>query len=135
MKIKDIFIFSSFSVISQRMRSFLTSLGIAIGVVCVIFLTSLGQGLQDYIVGQFTQFGTNIIAISPGKEQTMGMPLGVFGTVRPLSFEDAEALERLPTIETVVPVSGGSGEIESADRMRRSMVVGTGSDYYIIAGV
>ena len=134
MKIKDIFIFSSFSVISQKMRSFLTSLGIAVGVVCVIFLTSLGQGLQDYIVGQFTQFGTNIIGISPGKEQTMGMPLGVFGTVRPLSFEDAEALERLPTIETAVPVSGGSGEIESADRMRRSMVVGTGSDYDIIVG-
>ena len=99
MKAKDVFIFSSFSVISQKMRSFLTSLGIAIGVVCVIFLTSLGQGLQDFIVSQFTQFGSNIIAIHPGKEQTMGAPIGVFGTVRPLSFDDAEALERLPTID------------------------------------
>ncbi|HIF19657.1 MAG TPA: FtsX-like permease family protein [Gammaproteobacteria bacterium] len=134
MKLKDIILFSSYSVISQKMRSFLTSLGIAVGVVCVIFLTGLGQGLQDYIVSQFTQFGTNIIGISPGKEQTMGLPLGVFGTVRPLSFEDAEALERLPVVETVVPVSGGGGEIESADRMRRSMVIGTGSDYDIIVG-
>ena len=132
MKAKDVFIFSSFSVISQKMRSFLTSLGIAIGVVCVIFLTSLGQGLQDFIVSQFTQFGSNIIAIQPGKEQTMGAPIGVFGTVRPLSFDDAEAIERLPTIDVVVPVSGGSGEIESDTRMRRSMVVGTGSDYDVI---
>ena len=81
MKIKDIFIFSSYSVISQKMRSFLTSLGIAVGVVCVIFLTSLGQGLQVFIISQFTQFGSNIIGISPGKTETMGMPLGTFGSV------------------------------------------------------
>ncbi len=116
------------------MRSFLTSLGIAVGVVCVIFLTSLGQGLQDYIVSQFTQFGSNIIAIQPGKEQTMGGPAGIFGTVRPLSFEDVEALEKLSTLDVVVPVSGGNGEIESDTRMRRSLVVGTGADYDIIHG-
>ncbi len=134
MKIKDIFIFSSYSVISQKMRSFLTSLGIAVGVVCVIFLTSLGQGLQVFIISQFTQFGSNIIGISPGKTETMGMPLGTFGSTKPLSFEDAAALEKLTSLEVVVPVSGGSAEIESADRMRRSMVIGTGADYDIIVG-
>jgi len=114
------------------MRSFLTSLGIAIGVICVIFLTGLGQGLQSYIVSQFTQFGSNIIGISPGKTETMGMPLGVFGTVKPLTFEDAKALERLPVIEFAVPVSAGNGEIEYGEKMRRSMVVGTGADYDVI---
>ena len=48
MKIKDIFIFSSYSVISQKMRSFLTSLGIAVGVVCVIFLTQLRSGPASF---------------------------------------------------------------------------------------
>ena len=114
------------------MRSFLTSLGIAIGVVCVIFLTGLGQGLQTYIISQFTQFGSNIISIAPGKTETMGMPLGIFGTVKPLTFEDAEALERLPVIDVAVPVSAGNGEIEYGERMRRSMVVGTGADYDVI---
>mgnify|MGYP000850636650 CR=1 FL=1 len=71
MKFQDLFIFSSYSVVSQKMRSFLTSLGIAIGVVCVIFLTGLGQGLQTFIISQFTQFGSNIISISPGKTETM----------------------------------------------------------------
>jgi len=132
MKLQDLFIFSTFSVVSQKMRSFLTSLGIAIGVVCVIFLTGLGQGLQTFIISQFTQFGSNIISIAPGKTETMGMPLGVFGTVKPLTFEDAEALERLPVIQVAVPVSGGSGEIEYGERMRRSMVVGTGADYDVI---
>ena len=132
MKFQDLFIFSSYSVVSQKMRSFLTSLGIAIGVVCVIFLTGLGQGLQTFIISQFTQFGSNIISISPGKTETMGMPLGIFGTVKPLTFEDAEALERLPVIDVAVPVSGGSGEIEYGERIRRSMVVGTGADYDVI---
>ena len=132
MKFQDLFIFSSYSVISQKMRSFLTSLGIAIGVVCVIFLTGLGQGLQTYIISQFTQFGSNIIGISPGKTETMGMPLGVFGTVKPLTFEDAKALERLPVIDVAVPVSAGNGEIEYGEKMRRSMVVGTGPDYDVI---
>jgi putative ABC transport system permease protein len=132
MKFQDLFIFSSYSVVSQKMRSFLTSLGIAIGVVCVIFLTGLGQGLQTYIIAQFTQFGSNIISIAPGKTETMGMPLGIFGTVKPLTFEDAEALERLPVIDVAVPVSAGNGEIEYGERMRRSMVVGTGADYDVI---
>ena len=132
MKFKDLFLFSTFSIISQKMRSFLTSLGIAIGVVCVIFLTGLGQGLQTYIVSQFTQFGSNIISVAPGKTETMGMPLGIFGTVKPLTFEDAKALERLPVIEFAVPVSAGNGEIEYGEKMRRSMVVGTGADYDVI---
>ena len=132
MKFKDLFLFSTFSIISQKMRSFLTSLGIAIGVICVIFLTGLGQGLQTYIVSQFTQFGSNIISVAPGKTETMGMPLGIFGNVKPLTFEDVKALERLPVIEFAVPVSAGNGEIEYGEKMRRSMVVGTGADYDVI---
>ena len=84
MKFQDLFIFSSYSIIAQRMRSFLTSLGIAIGVICVIFLTGVGEGMQSYIISQFSQFGTNIIGISPGKTETMGMPMGAIGgTTRP----------------------------------------------------
>jgi putative ABC transport system permease protein len=133
LKFQDLFIFSSYSIIAQRMRSFLTSLGIAIGVICVIFLTGVGEGMQSYIISQFSQFGTNIIGISPGKTETMGMPMGAIGgTTRPLTFEDAEALERLPIVDVAVPVSGGSAEIEYKDRKRRSMVVGTGADYDVI---
>ena len=91
MKFKDLFLFSTFSIISQKMRSFLTSLGIAIGVICVIFLTGLGQGLQTYIVSQFTQFGSNIISPLLQEKQKQWECRWVFlGTVKPLTFEDAK---------------------------------------------
>ena len=51
----------------QRLRSFLSALGVGIGVAAVILLTSLGEGTRDYIVSQFTQFGTTLIGINPGK--------------------------------------------------------------------
>ena len=86
------------------------------------------------MVSQFTQFGSNIIAVQPGKTQTMGMPAGVHGTIKPLSFDDAEAIERLPLVEYAVPVSGANGEIENETRLRRSLVVGTGADYDAIVG-
>jgi ABC-type antimicrobial peptide transport system permease subunit len=42
-------------------------LGILIGIASVILLTSIGEGTRRYVIGQFTQFGTNLIAINPGK--------------------------------------------------------------------
>ena len=51
--------FTSTSAVSHRLRSGLTALGIAIGVAAVVLLTSMGEGLRVYMVGQFTQFGTN----------------------------------------------------------------------------
>ena len=59
------------------MHSFLTGLGIAVGVGTVILLTSLGQGLQQFVLAEFTQFGTTLIAVNPGRVTTMGTPLGV----------------------------------------------------------
>ena len=69
-------------------------LGIAIGIAAVIVLTSIGEGTRRYLLAQFTQFGTNIIAINPGKIETVGIP-GVFGgTTHKLTLDDAEAIRR-----------------------------------------
>ena len=48
----------------HRLRSFLSAFGVAIGVAAVIILTSLGEGTRDYVVGQFTQFGTSLIDLT-----------------------------------------------------------------------
>jgi hypothetical protein len=80
----------------QRLRSFLSALGVAIGVTAVILLTSLGEGTREYIVGQFTQFGTSIVAVNPGKVKTLGMPGALGGTTHKLTIDDAEALRRIP---------------------------------------
>ena len=73
----------------HRLRSSLSALGVAIGVATVILLTSLGEGTREYIIAQFTQFGTSIIAINPGKVQTLGIPGMLGGTTHKLDIEDA----------------------------------------------
>jgi putative ABC transport system permease protein len=110
----------------QRLRSFLSALGVAIGVTAVIVLTSLGEGTRDYIVGQFTQFGTSIIAVNPGKVKTLGMPGALGGTTHKLTIDDAEALRRIPNVEEVVPVAFGQARVEGGDRGRSVFVQGVG---------
>jgi putative ABC transport system permease protein len=57
------------SIIRNKGRSILTSLGIIIGVSAVILLVSLGEGLQKYITNQFEELGTNVVAVLPGKSR------------------------------------------------------------------
>ena len=59
---------------SSHALELLSMLGIAIGVAAVVLLTSLGEGARRYIVAQFSQFGTNVLAINPGKIETGGIP-------------------------------------------------------------
>src|SRR4051794_35471567 len=87
------------SVLGHRLRSLLSMVGIAIGIASVILLTSIGEGTRRFMVGQFTQFGTNLIAIHPGKTQTSGIP-GIFrGTTRKLTPGDALAVARGPGVQ------------------------------------
>ncbi len=118
------------SIIANRTRTRLTTLGIAIGIGSVVMLTSIGQGVNRFVVTQFTQFGTNIIQIQPGKVATLGGgSLGAVNTVRPLSIDDTLALERLPYIEAAVGFSMGNAEVEGNQRQRRTTVYGTGPDF------
>lgn len=128
MLIRDIVKQTGRSVITQRMRSFLTSLGIAIGVAAVVLLTSIGDGLHRFVLAEFTQFGTNLIGINPGKVTTAGASIGVFGSERPLTIDDAEALKKLSDIIAVIPVVQGNAEIESSHRQRRVTVYGMGGN-------
>lgn len=129
MHFKDLFAFISQSVISHRLRSGLTALGIGIGVAAVVLLTSIGEGLHEYMLSQFTQFGTNIIAINPGKSTTMGTPTGVFNTQRPLTIDDSEALKRVPFVKNTVPAVQGNASVEGNGRERRTTVSGVGPEW------
>ncbi|MEZ5508648.1 MAG: ABC transporter permease [Gammaproteobacteria bacterium] len=111
------------SVRSSPMRSTLTALGIAIGITAVALLTSIGEGVRDYVMTNFSQFGTRIIAINPGKAMTGGMG-GILQTDRPLTLDDAEALTRLPYVTHVVPVVQGAGTIEAGEFSRNSDIIG-----------
>jgi putative ABC transport system permease protein len=125
----DLFRLTTSSLTAYRMRSFLTGLGIAIGIAAVILLTSIGEGLHQFVLSEFNQFGTNIIGIQPGKTQTHGASVGVFGSVRPLSIEDAEALRRVPGVEYVTAVVQGNAEIRANGKSRRVTVYGVGAEF------
>jgi putative ABC transport system permease protein len=112
----------------HRLRSALSILGIAIGVASVILLTSIGEGTRVYILDQFTQFGTNIIAVNPGKSKTLGVPGVLGGTTHKLTIDDAEALARLPGVERAVPVTAGQARVEAGDRGRSVYVYGVTPD-------
>ena len=113
---------------SHRLRSALSMLGIAIGIAAVILLTSIGEGTRRYLLAEFTQFGTNILAIHPGKVETSGMP-GIFGgTTHKLTLDDAEALRRLPDVQGVVPVAMGQARVEGAGRGRSVFIYGATAD-------
>lgn len=112
------------AVAGHRLRSALSVLGVGIGVAAVVLLTSLGEGTRRYIVSQFGQFGTNLVAINPGKVKTMGLP-GVFGgTTHWLTPEDAESLRRLPGVDAMIPVAMGQGRVEAGGRGRSVYIYG-----------
>jgi len=112
---------------SQKMRSFLTALGIAVGIASVVLLTSIGEGIHKFVLSEFTQFGTNLIAVSPGKTTTAGMSGAIISNVRPLSIDDALALAQTPKILGVVPFVQGNAPVEFGKRSRRTYVFGVGS--------
>ena len=126
MLLADQIAFTLHSLRAHRTRSLLTGLGIGVGIAAVVLLTSIGEGLQRFVLAEFTQFGTNLIGITPGKTTTHGMSGALVSNVRPLSLDDARALERLPGIEAVVPVLQGNASVEADRRARRTMVLGVG---------
>jgi putative ABC transport system permease protein len=116
------------ALVSHRLRSALSMLGIAIGIASVILLTSIGEGTRRFMLGQFTQFGTNLIGINPGKSKTTGIPGALGGTTHKLTIDDAEVLARLPGVEVSMPVAFGSARVEAGERGRSVFVYGVTPD-------
>ena len=116
------------AVFSHRLRSFLTALGIAVGVAAVVLLTSLGEGVHRFVLSEFTQFGTNLIGINPGKTTTVGVSGAIISNVRPMTLDDAQAMKRIPEVTAVVPVVQGNAPVEFEKRSRRTYIFGVGPE-------
>jgi len=117
------------AIIAQRLRSFLTLLGIAVGIASVILLTSIGEGIHRFVLAEFTQFGTNIASVSPGKVKTSGpAATGIPTSVRPLTLEDARLLRNLPHVTGMIATVWGNTEVGGNGRIRRTTVNGVGAD-------
>ena len=128
MLIRDQIRFALNSVGARPASSFLTGLGIAIGIAAVVLLTAIGEGVHRFVLSEFTQFGTHLVAVNPGRATTHGVSVGVFASERPLTLADAEALQRVAHVQAVVPFVQGNAEVEGPERQRRSTVYGAGPD-------
>lgn len=94
----------------RGIRSWLTLLGIVIGVTAVVSLISLGNGLQTAVASQFGVSSTEIITIQAGGLNSYGPPGS--GAVNKLTIQDAEAIEKLSTVETTIPRNIGTVRFE-----------------------
>ena len=126
MFIRDVVKLSLSSLVDQRMRSFLTILGISVGIASVVLLTSIGEGIQQFTLAEFTQFGTNLIGINPGRSTTLGTSGAIINNVRPLSIADEESLRKIPGVIDAVSLIQGNGPIEFEKRRRRTTILGVG---------
>jgi putative ABC transport system permease protein len=128
MSLRDLVRLAVASVFAHRLRSTLTALGIVVGIASVILLTSLGEGTRRYVLSEFSQFGTNLLGITPGRVKTQGIPGAVGGTTHLLTVEDAEAILRVPGIVRTVPVSLGTARVTAGVRARNVFIYGVTSD-------
>ncbi len=133
MRAKDILRLTLGALRSQGLRTLLAALAIAVGIASVILLTSIGQGVREYVTAEFSQFGTNLLIVSPGRVTTAGMSIGVFGTVRPLTVEDAEAVRRAPFVLATNATTDGNAEVSVGGKRRRITIYGMTADWPRVA--
>ena len=125
----DTFHFAFRSLTAHRLRTFLSASGIAVGIAAVVLLTAIGDGIQRFVLAEFTQFGTNIVTITPGKINTHGGSLGAIGSARLLTIEDAIALKQSRYAQYTNASVTGNAEIRAQGRSRRVTAYGQGPDF------
>jgi putative ABC transport system permease protein len=109
------------------LRSFLTILGIVIGVAAVIIMVTLGEGATAQVTQQIASLGSNLMMITPGKRMGPGATIGAAA----FSAEDAEALARnLPQLAAVAPVASRSMTAVYGNENWSTQVIGTTNDYF-----
>lgn len=128
MRAADLVSLTGSAILAQRTRSLLTGLGIAVGIAAVVLLTAIGEGVQRFVVQEFTQFGTNLLTVTPGKTETFGISGAIVSSVRPLSLEDALALRHIPQVQAAMPFVQGNAAVEAGGLSRRTTVFGTGPE-------
>jgi macrolide transport system ATP-binding/permease protein len=116
------------AIVSHKMRSFLSMVGILIGIASVIAMLALGQGAKESITKQLSSLGSNLLSVRPGSSQLHGVALEA-GTVTRFTLQDADALAKLPEIKSVSPSVNGRGQFVYGGKNWNSQILGTGINY------
>jgi len=117
-------------VVTHKLRSLLTILGIVVGVAAVIAVISIGKGTEESIMSRFEALGSNLIFISPGATSGFGGVRGAAGSAASITMEDATAIsEEVPYISTVAPSYSTSLQLIVGAQNMRAQVTGTIPEY------
>lgn len=129
MNFADTLRFARTALTAHRLRTLLSASGIAVGIAAVILLTSIGQGIHLFVLEEFTQFGTHILTVTPGKISTHGASVGAIGSARLLTLDDAIALKHSGLVRYVNASVMGNAEVRAQGRSRRVTVYGESPDF------
>jgi len=118
------------SLLSSKLRSALTMLGMIIGVGAVITLMSVGAGLQNMITSTFEEMGSNLLMVQPSNPEApgiMGMMYGAF--TASLTTDDAEAIGRVRSVTGVAPTNENFVKIIAGNEDTTAVIHGSTPDY------
>ncbi len=118
---------------ANKLRSFLTTLGMIMGVGAVIIAISIGQGSKQAVAESTQALGTNTLTILPGQQRKGQISFG-FGSIKTLKLADADAiLKGCPSIQRVSPSVSGNLQVKFKNKNSAVSIQGTGTDYPIIS--
>ena len=127
MLILDLFKMALRSLIANTMRTFLTALGMIIGVASVISMISIGEGARQQTLSTIEKFGTNIITIKPGRKKNRHVSSD---KVKTLMLSDAKAIEKnIPLITGVAAQVYRSAQLKFGSKNTNTTIRGTGAKY------
>jgi len=132
MTFNDILKESWLSISGNKIRSFLTILGIIIGVMAVVVMVTFGETVQKKIDDQFSSLGTSNMTIRPGAAQAAGVRTGNRMT---LTIQDADAIRQLPFVVAVAPVKMMGTSIIFGNQNWSTSVIGSNTDYQIVNNI
>jgi putative ABC transport system permease protein len=113
----------------NKMRSFLTALGIIIGVGAVIAMVSIGEGAKRGIESRFAAMGTNLLFVSPGSQNARGVH-GGWGSVQTLKEDDAAAIGlECPAVMYISPSVSARAQTVYGNKNWNTSISGTGARY------
>ena len=137
MNVLETFRTAAEAVVTRRLRSCLTVLGIMIGIAAVVLTVGLGEGAQQQVTSEITALGSNLLTISPGSTTSSSGVRGGFGSADTLTSGDATALSSktvAPDIGAVAPTTSESESLVAGTTNWTTTVVGTDPSWLTVRG-
>ena len=126
----EAFTMALIAMLSHRMRTLLTMLGIIIGITSVVSVVALGQGAQQKVIKDISAMGTNVIDVNPGKDWGDEDA----ASIQTLVPSDLEALKGQVYVDSASPATGGSQLLRYSNATANASVNGVSEQYFRVKG-